>query len=45
MNYIAYNVDPLVAAISAASVYVSLVFLVLIDVTVGLDRFAETRPR
>jgi putative spermidine/putrescine transport system permease protein len=45
MNYIAYNVDPLVAAISASSVYVSLVFLVLIDVTVGLDRFAETRPR
>lgn len=45
MNYIAYNVDPLVAAISATSVYVSLVFLVLIDATVGLDKFAETRPR
>lgn len=45
MNYIAYNVDPLVAAISATSVYVSLVFLLLIDVTVGLDRFVETRPR
>ena len=45
MNYIAYNVDPLVAAISATSVYVSLVFLLLIDATVGLDRFAETRPR
>jgi putative spermidine/putrescine transport system permease protein len=45
MNYIAYNVDPLVAAISAASVYVSFVFLVLIDVSVGLDKFAETRPR
>jgi hypothetical protein len=45
MNDIACNVDPLVAAISAASVYVSLVSLVLIDLTVGLDRFAETRPR
>lgn len=45
MNYIAYNVDPLVAAISATSVYVSLVFLLLIDATVGLDRFVETRPR
>jgi len=45
MNYIAYNVDPLVAAISATSVYVSLVFLLLIDATVGLDKFAETRPR
>ncbi|HEV8306821.1 MAG TPA: ABC transporter permease [Methylomirabilota bacterium] len=45
MNYIAYNVDPLVAAVSAASVYVSFVVLLLIDATVGLDRFAETRPR
>ena len=45
MNYIAYNVDPLVAAISATSVYVSLVFLLLIDATVGLDLFVETRPR
>ena len=45
MNYIAYTVDPLVAAISAASVYVSFVVLVLIEATVGLDRFAETRPR
>jgi putative spermidine/putrescine transport system permease protein len=45
MNYIAYTMDPLVAAISAASVYVSLVVLLLIEATVGLDRFAETRPR
>ena len=45
MNYIAYNVDPLVAAISAASVYVSFAVLLLIDVTVGLDKFVETRPR
>jgi len=45
MNYIAYTVDPLVAAISAASVYVSFVVLLLIEATVGLDRFAETRPR
>jgi putative spermidine/putrescine transport system permease protein len=45
MNYIAYTMDPLVAAISAASVYVSFVVLLLIEATVGLDRFAETRPR
>jgi putative spermidine/putrescine transport system permease protein len=45
MNYIAYTVDPLVAAISAASVYVSFVVLLLIEATVGLDRFVETRPR
>jgi putative spermidine/putrescine transport system permease protein len=45
MNYIAYTVDPLVAAISAASVYVSFLVLLLIETTVGLDRFAETRPR
>jgi putative spermidine/putrescine transport system permease protein len=45
MNYIAYTVDPLVAAVSATSVYVSFVVLLLIEATVGLDRFAETRPR
>ncbi len=45
MNYIAYTTDPLVAAISAASVYVSFVVLLLVEATVGLDRFAETRPR
>ncbi len=37
--------DPLVAAVSATSVYVSFVVLLLIEATVGLDRFAETRPR
>jgi putative spermidine/putrescine transport system permease protein len=45
MNYIAYTVDPLVAAISAASVYVSFVVLLLIEATVGLDRFVDTGAR
>jgi putative spermidine/putrescine transport system permease protein len=45
MNYVAYNVDPFIAVVSATSVYISLVMLVLIDATVGLEKFAETRPR
>ncbi len=45
MNYVAYNVDPLIAAISATSVYISFVILLLIDALVGIDKFAETQPR
>lgn len=45
MNYIAYNFDPLITAVSAASVYVSFVLLLVIDGTVGLERFATGGPR
>lgn len=45
MNYIAYNFDPLITAVSAASVYVSFALLLLIDGTVGLERFATGGPR
>ncbi len=42
-NYIQYNVDPLIAAVSAATIYLALVIVILIDVTVGLERFAIPR--
>lgn len=42
-NYIQYNVDPLIAAVSAATIYLALVIIVLIDVTIGLERFAVPR--
>jgi putative spermidine/putrescine transport system permease protein len=42
-NYIQYNVDPLIAAVSAATIYLALVIVILIDVTVGLERFAVPR--
>ena len=42
-NYIQYNVDPLIAAVSAATIYMALVIVILIDVTVGLERLAVPR--
>jgi putative spermidine/putrescine transport system permease protein len=42
-NYIQYNVDPLIAAVSAVTVYVALIVIVLIDVSVGLERFTVPR--
>lgn len=42
-NYIQYNVDPLIAAVSAATIYLALVIVILIDVTVGLERLAVPR--
>ncbi len=42
-NYIQYNVDPLIAAVSAATIYLALVIVILIDVTVSVERFAIPR--
>ncbi len=42
-NYIQYNVDPLIAAVSAATIYLALAIIVLIDATIGLERFAVPR--
>ena len=43
-NYIQYNVDPMIAAVSAATVYVAIVVVVVLDLTVGIDKVA-TNPR
>ncbi len=37
-NYIQYNIDPLVAAISAITVYVAFAAVCLIDILIGLDK-------
>ncbi len=42
-NYIQYNVDPLIAAVSALTIYLALVIIVLIDVAIGLERIAVPR--
>lgn len=37
-NYIQYSVDPSIAAVSAATIYVAIVVVILLDLTVGIDR-------
>lgn len=39
-NYVQYSVDPTIAAVSAATVYLALVITLLIDFTVGLEKFS-----
>ena len=41
-NYIQFNVDPIIAAVSAITIYVAIVAVLLIDVTVGIEK-ATTR--
>src|SRR5207248_9350428 len=42
-NYIQYNVDPMIAAVSATTIYVAVIVVVLIDRTIGIERAAVTR--
>ncbi len=42
-NYVQYTVDPLIAAASASTIYVAIIIVLLIDVFVGIDRFANMR--
>ncbi|MDF2810079.1 MAG: binding--dependent transport system inner rane component family protein [Microvirga sp.] len=42
-NYVQYAVDPMVAAISAATIYVAIVAVVILDVFVGIDRVAVSQ--
>ena len=37
-NYVQYAIDPMVAAISAGTIYVAIVAVALLDVFVGIDR-------
>jgi putative spermidine/putrescine transport system permease protein len=39
-NYVQYAIDPMVAAISAGTIYVAIVAVVLLDIFVGIDRVA-----
>lgn len=42
-NYIQYNFDPMIAAVSAATIYVSIVIVVVVDWTIGIDKVTGTR--
>ena len=43
-NYIQYNIDPMIAALSATTVYVAIVVVVALDLVIGIDK-ATTQPR
>ncbi|GHC63672.1 ABC transporter permease [Limoniibacter endophyticus] len=42
-NYVQYAVDPMLAAISAATIYVAIIAVLILDWFVGLDRVAESQ--
>ncbi|QAA95069.1 ABC transporter permease [Pollutimonas thiosulfatoxidans] len=42
-NYVLYTVDPIIAAVSASTVYIAILAVVLIDRLVGIDSFASMR--
>lgn len=42
-NYVQYNVDPSIAAVSGASILVALVIVTLLDLVVGVERAALSR--
>ncbi len=42
-NYIQYNVDPMIAAVSATTIYVAVIAVVLLDRIVGIERAATNR--
>lgn len=39
-NYIQYSVDPMIAAVSATTIYVAIVVVVALDLLVGIDKVA-----
>jgi len=42
-NYIQYNVDPMIAAVSATTIYIAVIVVVLIDRVIGIERAATNR--
>jgi putative spermidine/putrescine transport system permease protein len=42
-NYIQYNVDPMIAAVSATTIYMAMIGVILIDRVIGIERAATNR--
>jgi putative spermidine/putrescine transport system permease protein len=42
-NYIQYNVDPMIAAVSAATIYIAIIVVLLLDRVVGIENAATNR--
>ena len=41
-NYIQFNIDPTLAAVSAATIYIAVLVVVAIDLAVGIEKAAVT---
>lgn len=42
-NYIQYNVDPMIAAVSATTIYVAVIVVVILDRIIGIEKAATNR--
>lgn len=42
-NYVQYAVDPMLAAVSAATIYVAVIAVIVLDMLVGIDRVAASQ--
>ncbi|MGO3890354.1 MAG: ABC transporter permease [Paenalcaligenes sp.] len=42
-NYVQYSVDPMISAVSAITIFISLIVIVVLDLTIGLDVFASDK--
>jgi putative spermidine/putrescine transport system permease protein len=42
-NYIQYNVDPMIAAVSATTIYVAVVVVIILDRVIGIEKAATNR--
>lgn len=40
-NYVQYSVDPSIAAVSAITIFISIIVITLLDLTIGLDIFSS----
>jgi putative spermidine/putrescine transport system permease protein len=44
-NYVQYSVDPSIAAVSAITIFISVIVITLLDITIGLDIFSSRQHR
>ena len=42
-NYIQYNVDPMIAAVSATTIYVAVIVVIVLDRVIGIEKAATNR--
>lgn len=40
-NYVQYNIDPLIAAVSAVTIYIAFILIIIIDILVGIENIAS----
>lgn len=42
-NYVQYSVDPTIAAVSAITIFISVIVITVLDITIGLDVFSDKK--